>query len=134
MRLLIAPTIAACPSSATHAEEQSTKPRLVGTWNNANDSLGCRYLPRTIIIRFVGDRRAEVESEENVLGIWRWRSWPGDLEQVSGPTTGPDYIQFRLSSFQLLDHSHLNHVETAVEGSDHCEYVRAEPPSGSPQL
>ena len=133
MRFLAISIILVCASSATYAQEQSTKPGMVGTWNSTNDSLGCRYLPRSMIIRFAGDRRAEAEMLTNELGNWRWRKEPEELDQVVGPTTGPDYMRFRFKTWQLLDQSHLNLAVTGIEGPDHCEYVRAETSPGSPQ-
>jgi hypothetical protein len=133
VRFLSISIILACAASVAYAQEQSTKPGFIGTWNNPNpDSpTGCHFLPRTLVVRLADDRRVVIDTLNNELGEWRWRreqEW-----RVCGPATGPEMITFCSgthptsigSSFTLMDSRHLRLYTVGVEGPDACVYDRA---------
>jgi len=85
---------------ASAAAETSTKLRLIGRWQNSQNSPRCIYFPQAVTITLANDTHAAVTSEDK---NGRVKVGSNAETQVVGPPTGEDFINFKWDSFGLID-------------------------------
>jgi hypothetical protein len=105
-------------STAANARDVSTKPHLLGTWDN---TLGCGDYPASVTIKSATNTGAKIESTDSA---GQTKSWSDDETRVVGPPTGPDLISFKSARFEYVEGS-LDFQQNG--GFAHCLFTKASP-------